>query len=94
MIFLSFGSVSLLANIAHRQCSVPRYLRNYGETAMSSRKFQNAPPTDVRRKTLEDDVRAFLESGKVIEQVPTGVSGQDRMGRSRKHIVLGNGGRR
>jgi len=41
------------------------------------------------RKTLAADVRAYLDSGKEIEQVPSGVSGQDPLG-SQRHIVLGN----
>jgi len=40
------------------------------------------------RKTLEDDVRAYLAAGKKIEQVPTGFSNQDPMG-GRRHIILG-----
>ncbi len=40
------------------------------------------------RKTLEADVRAYLDSGKKIEQVPTGFSNQDPLG-GRRHIVLG-----
>ena len=39
------------------------------------------------RKTLAEDLEAFLASGKKIEQVPMGVSGQDKMGRS-KNIVI------
>jgi hypothetical protein len=40
------------------------------------------------RKTLEDDVRAYLATGKKIEQVPTGFSNQDPLG-GRRHIILG-----
>ena len=39
------------------------------------------------RKTLAADLDAFLASGKEIEQVPMGVSGQDKMGRT-KNIVI------
>ncbi len=58
---------------------------------MSSQRFPNTPPTGERRKAIEQDVQAFLDAGKTIEQVPSGVSGQDKLGRSRKHIVLGRG---
>jgi hypothetical protein len=40
------------------------------------------------RKTLADDVRAFLKAGNKIEQVPTGFSNQDPLG-GRRHIILG-----
>lgn len=39
------------------------------------------------RKTIEKDLQAFLASGKKIEVIPMGVSGQDKMGRS-KNIVI------
>lgn len=55
-----------------------------------SKSKQSEPTTAERRRTLAADVEAFLKSGQKIEQVPTGVSGQDRFGRS-KHIVLGRG---
>lgn len=45
------------------------------------------PSSHERRKALAEDVQAFLDSGNEIEQVPTGVSGQDSLGRS-KHIVI------
>ncbi|MAG00397.1 MAG: hypothetical protein QF921_03230 [Pseudomonadales bacterium] len=48
-----------------------------------------AQSTHEMRKTLAADVRAYLDSGKEIEQVPSGVSGQDPLG-SQRHIVLGN----
>lgn len=40
------------------------------------------------RRTLEEDVRAYLSAGKKIEQVPTGFSNQDPLG-GRRHIILG-----
>ena len=55
---------------------------------MSKKRNHNGPSSEERRRTLEDDVRAFLKSGKKIEQIPTGVSGQDQLGRG-KHITLG-----
>ncbi|MCZ6888902.1 MAG: hypothetical protein O7H39_10445 [Gammaproteobacteria bacterium] len=39
------------------------------------------------RRSIEKDIEAFLATGKKIEQIPTGVSGQDPLGRS-KHIVI------
>lgn len=55
-----------------------------------SRSKNHIPPVSNAhlRKTLEDDVRAYLTSGKKIEQVPTGFSNQDPTG-GRRHIVLG-----
>ena len=55
--------------------------------AMPAKASQNELSSRERRKTLADDVQAFLDSGKKIEQIPTGVSGQDNLGRS-KHIVI------
>jgi hypothetical protein len=40
------------------------------------------------RKILSDDVRAFLDAGNQIEQIPTGFSNQDPLG-GRRHIILG-----
>lgn len=39
------------------------------------------------RKTIEKDLQAFLAAGKKIQVIPMGVSGQDKMGRS-KNIVI------
>ena len=61
---------------------------------MSRQRYSNEPPSGERRRALEQDIQAFLDSGKTIEQVPSGISGQDGQGRSRKHIVLGNKKRR
>jgi hypothetical protein len=55
-----------------------------------SKNRQSEPTTAERRRAIEKDVQEFLKAGQKIEQVPTGVSGQDRFGRS-KHIVLGRG---
>ncbi len=60
---------------------------------MSKKAVPNDASSRERRKSLESDVQAFLKSGNKIEQVPTGVSGQDRQGRS-KHIVLSRGKKR
>lgn len=52
------------------------------------RKINEQISNEQVRKTLEDDVRAYLATGKKIEQVPTGFTNQDPMG-GRRHIVLG-----
>ncbi len=52
------------------------------------RKAQEQVSNEQVRKTLEDDVKAFLAAGKKIEQVPTGFSNQDPLG-GRRHIILG-----
>ncbi|MCZ6643037.1 MAG: hypothetical protein O7G86_19655 [Gammaproteobacteria bacterium] len=44
--------------------------------------------TKDMRKSIEADVKAYLKSGKKIEQVPTGFTNQDPLG-GRRHIVLG-----
>jgi|GEM_PF-6023845 len=61
-----------------------------GSSKKSSKSRQSEPTTAERRRAIEADVQEFLKKGQKIEQVPTGVSGQDRFGRS-KHIVLGRG---
>jgi hypothetical protein len=42
------------------------------------------------RRTIEKDIAAFLAAGNKIQQIPSGVSGQDATA-SRKHLVLGQG---
>jgi hypothetical protein len=49
-----------------------------------------SPSSRERRQTLADDVQAFLDSGRKIEQVPSGVSGQDSLGRSRNIVISRN----
>ena len=39
------------------------------------------------RKTIEQDLQDFLASGKKIQVIPMGVSGQDKMGRSRNIVI-------
>lgn len=39
------------------------------------------------RKTIERDVQDFLAAGKKIQVIPMGVTGQNKMGRS-KNIVI------
>ncbi len=59
------------------------------ESQMSRpRKEQVKVSSHEMRKTLEADVKAYLKSGKKIEQVPTGFTNQDPLG-GRRHIVLG-----
>lgn len=53
-----------------------------------SKKEQAAASSLNLRETLEADVKAYLESGKKIEQVPTGFTNQDPLV-GRRHIVLG-----
>ncbi|MEZ5558065.1 MAG: hypothetical protein R3E86_05885 [Pseudomonadales bacterium] len=51
---------------------------------------KNNPSTESReevRRALAADVQAFLDSGKKIEQVPTGFTEQDPTA-GRRHIVL------
>ncbi len=56
---------------------------------MSRPRKPNEPvPNEQVRQTLEDDVRAYLATGKKIEQVPTGFSNQNPLG-GRRHIILG-----
>ena len=46
------------------------------------------PSSPEARKQIEKDVAAFLKSGKKIQRIPSGVSGQDGLG-NRKQLVLG-----
>jgi hypothetical protein len=52
------------------------------------RKEQVKISSQEMRETLEADVRAYLKSGKKVEQVPTGFTNQDPLA-GRRHIVLG-----
>ncbi|MCZ6617358.1 MAG: hypothetical protein O7E57_04425 [Gammaproteobacteria bacterium] len=52
------------------------------------KKAESRVSTQDMRKSIEADVKAFLKSGKKIEQVPTGFTNQDPLG-GRRHIVLG-----
>jgi hypothetical protein len=51
------------------------------------RKVEVQVSNEQMRKTLQDDVRAFLDAGNKIEQIPTGYSAQDPSA-GRRHIVL------
>lgn len=53
-----------------------------------SRAQKKLPLNNIEmRKTIEQDIEAFLATGKKIQVVPMGVTGQDKMGRS-KNIVI------
>ena len=53
-----------------------------------SRSQKKLPQNNVEmRKTIERDLQNFIASGNKIQVVPMGVSGQDKMGRS-KNIVI------
>jgi membrane protein involved in colicin uptake len=78
------------AKIAVKKAALNAAAASASKTAPKNKNKQNEVTTAERRRALEADVEAFLKSGQQIEQVPTGVSGQDRFGRS-KHIVLGRG---
>ena len=53
-----------------------------------SRPQRKLPLSNIEmRKTIAQDMEAFLAAGKKIQIVPMGVTGQDKMGRS-KNIVI------
>lgn len=53
-----------------------------------SRAQKKLPQNNIEmRKIIEEDIQTFLESGRKIQVIPMGVSGQDKMGRS-KNIVI------
>ena len=53
-----------------------------------SRPQKKLPLNNIEmRKTIEEDVEAFLAAGRKVQVIPMGVSGQDKMGRS-KNIVI------
>ena len=53
-----------------------------------SRAPKKLPQNNIEmRKTIERDLQQFLESGKKIQVIPMGVSGQDKMGRSRNIVI-------
>lgn len=53
-----------------------------------SRPHRKLPLNNIEmRKTIEEDVEAFLAAGRKVQVIPMGVSGQDKMGRS-KNIVI------
>ena len=54
---------------------------------MAQKKVPEVSP-ELRRKSIEADVAAFLAAGNKIEEVPSGVSSQDPQGRG-KQLRLG-----
>lgn len=54
---------------------------------MAQKKAVEVSP-EVRRKSIEADVAAYLAAGNKIEEIPTGTSSQDPQGRS-KQLRLG-----
>lgn len=54
---------------------------------MKQNKNNEASP-ELRRKSIEEDVAAFLAAGNKIDQVPSGLSAQDPQGRG-KPLRLG-----
>lgn len=53
-----------------------------------SRAQKKLPQNNIEmRKIIERDIQTFLESGRKIQVIPMGVTGQDKMGRS-KNIVI------
>lgn len=57
---------------------------------MSRNKQIQSLSRDEARKIIEQDLNAFLDSGKMIQKIETGVSGQDPLAsHSRKQIVIG-----
>ena len=44
---------------------------------------------EVTSESIEDQIQAFIQAGGEIEQIKTGVSGQQSMAPN-KHITLGN----
>lgn len=54
---------------------------------MAAKGNQIAIPTRDLRDKIDADIEAFLKAGKKIQQIPTGVSGQEN--KPKKHIKLG-----
>ena len=54
---------------------------------MAQKKTAEVTP-ELRRKTIEEDVAAFLAAGNKIEEIPSGTSSQDPQGRG-KQLRLG-----
>lgn len=55
---------------------------------MATKTSRNGPTTVQLRENLQADIRAFLKSGKKIQQIPNGVSGMD-MTKGTRNIALG-----
>jgi hypothetical protein len=61
---------------------------------MNKRRTPSEPTSEQHRKEIEEHLSEYLKSGKAIQQIPSGVSGQDPLGRSRQHITLGSSKKR
>ena len=60
----------------------------YAQEEKLSRAQKKLPQNNIEmRRSIEEDLQAFLAAGKKIEVIPMGKSGQDKMGRS-KNIVI------
>lgn len=46
------------------------------------------PVMPISRKDIEQQIKAFLKSGGEIQKIPNGVSGQQNLLPTRKHIVI------
>ncbi len=60
---------------------------------MATKARQTGPTTSELRASLDADIKAFLDSGKKITQIPSGVSGMD-MTKGTKNIALGQAKKR
>ena len=60
---------------------------------MATKTRQSGPTPKELRESLEEDVKAFLASGKKIQHIPNGVSGVDST-KGTKNIALGQAKRR
>ncbi len=53
-----------------------------------SRAQKKLPQNNIEtRKVIEQDLQDFLAAGNKIQVIPMGVSGQDKMGRSRNIVI-------
>ncbi len=68
--------------------SSPQFVTTSVDMAKKKTKRQPALSRADARKSIADDIQAYLASGKKIQQIPTGASGWQAKGGTR-HIVLG-----
>ena len=54
--------------------------------AAPSKKAEAIAP--ISRKDIEQQVKSFLKAGGAIQSIPNGVSGQQNLLPTRKHIVI------
>lgn len=54
--------------------------------AAPSKKAEAIAP--ISRKDIEQQIKSFLKSGGAIQSIPNGVSGQQNLLPTRKHIVI------